>query len=157
MNTAHIELNAYTQEVRFFINVIQTDPCSVLSNFTYAQVLQDPEEVLESVSRELNDDFELELTATDWEYKKIEDVAFDFEDCCSCSARQPAICLTSREWAERLGDHLPEQTFTVLATANLPQTRHYGNLTLRFTTDPAQATHKDLVGQQNIASAAETC
>lgn len=155
MNAVHIELNSYTQEVRFFVNGAQTDPYSALSNFTYTQVLKNPEEILESVSRELNDDFELELTATDWEYKKIEDVAFDFEDCNSCTARQPSINLTSRERAEKLGEHLEAQTITVLTSGYLPPTRNYGNLTLCFTNDPAQATHRELTKEQDVLSAAE--
>lgn len=156
MNTVHIELNSYTQEVRFFVNSVQTDPYSALSNFTYAQVLKNPEEILEAVSRELNDDFELELTATDWEYKKIEDVAFDFEDCNSCAARQPAIQLTSRERAEKLGAYLEAETITVLASGSVPQSRSYGNLTLCFTNDPNLATCTELAKERDVVSAAET-
>lgn len=155
MNTVHIELNSYTQEVRFFVNGIQTDPYSALSNFTYEQVLKNPAEILEAVSRELNDDFELELTATDWEYRKIEDVAFDFEDCNSCSARQPAIDLSARERAEKLGEKLPVRTITVLTAGYVPQSKAYGNLTLCFTNDPAQATCTSLAKEADVLSAAE--
>lgn len=156
MNTVHIELNSYIQEVRFFVNGVQTDPYSALSNFTYEQVLKNPKEILEAISRELNDDFELELTATDWEYKKIEDIAFDFEDCNSCAPRRPSIDLTSRERAEKLGVNLEAQTITVLTSGHLPQTRNYGNLILCFTSDPAQATCTELANDQDIVSAAET-
>lgn len=157
MNTVHIELNSYIREVRFFVNGMQTDPYSALTNFTYEQVLQDPLEVLNTVARELNDNFDLEVTATEWAYKKIEDVAFDFADCNSCAARQSVIDLTSRQRAERLGAHLPEQTISVLTAAPiLPQPRTYGTITLLATQDPAAATCKDLVRERDVMAAAET-
>lgn len=156
MNTVHIELNSYLQEVRFFINGRQTDSYSTLSNFTYPEVLRDPEEILNAISNELNDEFELELTANDWLYKKFEDAAFDFSDCTACSARQPVIRLTSRERAERLENQLPPQTIVLLSGGALPPEKTYGNLTLRFTTDPAQATCTELAREQEIVAAAET-
>lgn len=156
MNTVRIELNTYLREVRFFINDRQTDPYSTLSNFTYPEVLRDPEEILNAVANELNDEFALEVTATDWAYKKFEDVAFDFRDCTSCTARPALINLTSRQRAERLGDQLPRQTIWVLCGGSLPQPQVYGNLTLCFTADPAQATCTDLAKQQDILGAAET-
>ena len=156
MNTVHIELNSYTGEVRFFLNGIQTDPYSALSNFTYERVLENPKEILEAVARELNDDFQLELTATQWAFMKFEDAAVEFEDCNSCSIRQPSINLTSRERAEKLGEHLAPQTITVLVPGNPPQTRTYGNLTLCFTNEPSLDTHRELMEEQDIVSAAET-
>lgn len=156
MNTVHIELNSYLQEVRFFINGRQTDPYSTLSNFTYPEVLRSPEEILNAVANELNDEFVLELTATDWTYKKFEDVAFDFDDCTSCAARPAVMNLTSRQRAERLGEELPRQTIVVLTQGPLPQEKTYGNLTLSFTADPAQATCTDLARERDILGAAET-
>lgn len=157
MNTVHIELNSYTREVRFFVNDIQTDPYSALSNFTYDQALRDPGEILEAVGRELNDDFDLEVTATDWEYGKLEAAALDSEDCNCCTCRRPAIALSGRERAEMLGDRLPEQTFVVLTSErDLPQPRSYGNLTLCFTPDPSRATNRELAGEKAVAGAAET-
>ena len=156
MNTVHIELNAYTQEVRFFVNGMQTDPYSALTNFTYAQVLQNPLDVLDAVARELNDNFDLEVTASEWEYKKIEDVAFDYADCMSCTARDSVINLTARQRAEKLGDFLPEQTISVLTTGSyLPQPRTYGTITLRATQDPAEATCTDLSQEREVLDAAE--
>ena len=156
MNTVLIELNSYTQEIRFFVNGVQTDPYSALTNFTYAQVLQNPLEVLDAVSRELNDNFDLEVTASEWEYKKIEDVAFDFADCNSCAARESVISLTSRQRAEKLGAFLPEQTISVLTSGSfLPQPRTYGTITLRATQDPGEATCTTLAKEREVLDAAE--
>ena len=156
MNTVLIELNSYTQEIRFFVNGVQTDPYSALTNFTYAQVLQNPQEVLDAVSRELNDNFDLEVTASEWEYKKIEDVAFDFADCNSCAARESVISLTSRQRAEKLGAFLPEQTISVLTSGSfLPQPRTYGTITLRATQDPGEATCTTLAQEREVLDAAE--
>lgn len=156
MNPVHVELNSYTCEVRFFVDGVQTDPYSALSNFTYEHVLQYPGEILEEISRELNDDFELEVTATEWEYKKFEDAAFDCEDCVSCSKRAPSIDLSSEERAARLGGYLPQKTITVYCESVLPPEKRYGNILLRFTNDPSEADCKILAKEKDIVSAAET-
>lgn len=137
MNKVLLELNSYTQKARIFLNGIEPSIYSELKNYTYKQIVSAPGVVLDAIGRELNDDFDLTVTAPSYLYDKVAAVAEDNEYCNSCITVAPKIALSTAERFERVDNVIQPTELVVLLTKVpvAPETVAYGPVTVSFTTD----------------------
>lgn len=135
MNRVFLELNSYTQKVRIFLNDQEISQYSELKNYGYKQILEKPEVVLDAIGKELNDDFDLLVTATPYATNKITMAAIKNDYCVSCKSVAAKVNLTTKERAERLAAIIKSINLTVLLTNSpiVPEKTSYGPIELSFT------------------------
>ena len=131
MNTVLLKINSYVQTAQMFINGQEPSVYSEMANFSYSQYIQAPDEILDAVARELNDDFALSVLGNTFEVLLFREAAGRSDYCTDfCAAEKPCE-LSSKERAERLGSLLSEQTFSVgLEWVPAFERVQYGALTL---------------------------
>ena len=138
MNIVLLELNSYEQTLRLFINGTQPSVYSELSNFTFQQALKAPGDVLDAIGREVNDDFDLHVTANRFEYYLIAKAAESNEYCNSCQFKWAKVAASTHARVERLAEYMKPKQFAVCVrcSGGLPEPVVYGNISVSFTADP---------------------
>ena len=131
MNTVLLKINSYVRTAQMFINGREPSVYSEMANFSYSQYIQAPDEILDAVARELNDDFALSVLGNTFEVLLFREAARRSDYCTDFCAAEKPFELSSKERAERLGSLLSEQTFSVgLEWVPAFERVQYGALTL---------------------------
>ena len=139
MNTVLLKINSYAQTAQMFINGQEPSVYSEMANFSYSQYIQAPDEILDAVARELNDDFALSVLGNTFEVLLFREAARRSDYCTDYCAAEKPFEYPSQERAERLGDLLPAQRLSVYVEG-IPafESVQYGNLSLFITNEPAE-------------------
>ena len=134
MNKVLLKINSYAQTAQMFINGQEPSVYSELANFSYSQYIKSPDEILAAVARELNDDFALFVLGNTFEELLFREAAGRSDYCIDCGAVEKPFEFPSWERAERLGDLLLEQRFSVYVEGIAAfESVQYGNLSLCIT------------------------
>ena len=137
MNNILLELNSYTQKVCIFLDGKEISVYSELRNHTYKQIIAKPEGVIDTIGKELNDDFDLSVVAPQLIYTKIEQAAKENEYCNSCQPLSPKVSMSTKERYERLGENIEVKELTALLIncPIVPEPMSYGPVTVKLTAE----------------------